>query len=109
MVSGKDAGGAERYALSVLDGLEAESIHIFREAAAERARPVMFSPGRIPFPLLHIDTSFSLRDAHGQRDPKSQRPEPWNLCNTRVGPGAIAPPAASCCWTPPRSKPSAPA
>ncbi len=59
-----------------LKALEAESIHIFREVAAEFARPVMlysigkdssvmlrlaqkaFYPGRIPFPLLHVDTSF---------------------------------------------------
>jgi sulfate adenylyltransferase subunit 2 len=30
---------------------------------------------------------FSLRDRHGQWDPKSQRPELWNLYNTRLGPG----------------------
>ena len=30
---------------------------------------------------------FSLRDAHGQWDPKRQRPEPWNLLNSRLGPG----------------------
>ncbi len=56
--------------------LEAESIYILREAAAEFAHPVMlysigkdssvmlrlaqkaFYPGKIPFPLLHIDTSY---------------------------------------------------
>ena len=62
--------------LSHLRALEAESIYILREAAAEFARPVMlysigkdssvmlrlaqkaFYPGKIPFPLLHIDTSY---------------------------------------------------
>jgi len=167
--------------------LEAESIHILREAAAEFARPVMlysigkdssvmlrlaqkaFYPGKIPFPLLHIDTSykfpemvefrdryareigaelivhknqealdaganpfvlgtqkccgllktkslldalaegeftaafggarrdeeksrakeriFSVRDQFGQWDPKNQRPELWNLFNSRVDKG----------------------
>lgn len=59
-----------------LKELEAESIFVLREAAAEFARPVMlysigkdssvmlrlaqkaFFPGKIPFPLLHIDTSY---------------------------------------------------
>ena len=62
--------------LEHLKMLEAESIFILREAAAEFARPVMlysigkdssvmlrlaqkaFYPGKIPFPLLHIDTSY---------------------------------------------------
>ena len=62
--------------LNHLQALEAESIYILREAAAEFARPVMlysigkdssvmlrlaqkaFYPGKIPFPLLHIDTSY---------------------------------------------------
>ena len=170
-----------------LRALEAESIHIIREVAAEFARPVMlysigkdssvllrlaqkaFYPAPIPFPLLHIDTTykfremiafrdeqaaaigarlivhtnteaiadgtqpfavgtqrccgllktkalldalqaggfdaafggarrdeersrakervFSLRDAHGQWDPKRQRPEPWRLLNSRLHPG----------------------
>ena len=170
--------------LSHLRALEAESIFILREAAAEFARPVMlysigkdssvmlrlaqkaFYPGRIPFPLLHVDTSYkfpemiefrdsyakrvgaelivhrnegalgqganpftlgtqkccgllktkslldalhegrfdaafggarrdeeksrakervySFRDAHGQWDPKNQRPELWNLFNSRI-------------------------
>jgi sulfate adenylyltransferase subunit 2 len=62
--------------IGYLKQLEAESIFILREAAAEFARPVMlysigkdssvmlrlaqkaFHPGKIPFPLLHIDTSY---------------------------------------------------
>src|ERR1700720_534669 len=170
--------------LSHLKALEAESIYILREAAAEFSRPVMlysigkdssvmlrlaqkaFHPGKIPFPLLHVDTSYkfpemiefrdsytreigaqlivhrneealaqranpfslgtqkccgllktrslldalaeggfdaafggarrdeeksrakeriySLRDSHGQWDPKNQRPELWNLFNSRI-------------------------
>jgi len=167
--------------------LEAESIHIFREVAAECQRPVLlysigkdssvllrlaqkaFHPGSIPFPLLHIDTGykfaemiefrdrytaelglklivhtnmaahaeganpfawgtqrccgalktqalldglrqggfdaaiggarrdeersrakervFSFRDSRGQWDPRNQRPELWNLFNTRIHAG----------------------
>jgi sulfate adenylyltransferase subunit 2 len=66
--------------------LEAESIHILREVAAEFARPVMlysigkdssvmlrlaqkaFYPGPIPFPLLHVDTSFKFREMLEFRD-----------------------------------------
>jgi len=170
--------------LTHLEALEAESIYILREAAAEFSRPVMlysigkdssvmlrlaekaFYPGKIPFPLLHIDTSYkfpemiefrdsyareigaelivhqnrdalqqgtnpfdlgtqkccgllktkalldalaegefnaafggarrdeeksrakeriySFRDAHGQWDPKNQRPELWNILNSRI-------------------------
>src|ERR1700730_11249316 len=170
--------------LSHLQSLEAESIHILREATAEFSRPVMlysigkdssvmlrlaqkaFFPGKLPFPLLHIDTSYkftemisfrdsyareigaelivhrneeaignganpfslgtqrccgllktkslldglarggfnaafggarrdeeksrakeriySFRDARGQWDPKNQRPELWNLFNSRI-------------------------
>src|SRR5579864_6065807 len=185
--------GGERDALltpqkiNYLRVLEAESIHILREAVAEFARPVMlysigkdssvmlrlaqkaFFPGKIPFPLLHIDTSYkfpemiefrdrytkeigaelivhqnrealaqganpfllgtqkccgllktkalldaleaggfnaafggarrdeeksrakeriySFRDSHGQWDKKNQRPELWNIFNSRIGPG----------------------
>ncbi len=177
----------EDYRLSNLDALEAESIHILREVAAEFERPVLlysvgkdsstlvrlaqkaFAPGPIPFPLLHVDTGFkfkemyefrdqfckdigveliverneeaisegsnpwdlgtqqccgllktrgllmalrkgaydvaiggarrdeeksrakervySFRDAQGQWDPKTQRPELWNIYNGRLGPG----------------------
>ena len=66
--------------LSHLQQLEAESIQIIREAAAEFDKPVMlysigkdssvllrlalkaFAPGRIPFPLLHIDTTWKFRE-----------------------------------------------
>ncbi len=174
------------YRLSHIDALEAESIYILREVAAEFQRPVLlfsggkdsicmlrlaekaFRPAKFPFPLMHIDTGhnfpelidfrdrraaqlgeklivrtvedaiakgiarptpgessrnrlqtptllaaieefkfdcaiggarrdeekarakeriFSLRDAFGQWDPKNQRPEIWNLFNTRINPG----------------------
>jgi sulfate adenylyltransferase subunit 2 len=72
--------------LSHLKSLEAESIYILREAVAEFAHPVMlysigkdssvmlrlaqkaFFPGRIPFPLLHIDTSYKFPEMITFRD-----------------------------------------
>jgi sulfate adenylyltransferase subunit 2 len=72
--------------LTHLRALEAESIHILREVAAEFAKPVMlysigkdssvmlrlaqkaFYPGPIPFPLLHIDTSFKFKEMIEFRD-----------------------------------------
>jgi sulfate adenylyltransferase subunit 2 len=69
-----------------LDELEAESIHIFREVVAEFERPVMlysigkdssvllrlaqkaFAPAPIPFPLLHIDTTWKFRAMIELRD-----------------------------------------
>jgi sulfate adenylyltransferase subunit 2 len=175
------------YQLSQLDALEAESIHVLREVAAEFERPVLlfsggkdsvvmlalaeraFWPARMPFPVMHVDTGhnfaevltfrdqrvaelgvrlivasvqesidsgrvaeetgrwasrnrlqtttlldaieehqfdavfggarrdeekarakermFSFRDEFGQWDPKNQRPELWNLYNTRIRKG----------------------
>jgi sulfate adenylyltransferase subunit 2 len=72
--------------LNHLKILEAESIYILREAAAEFARPVMlysigkdssvmlrlaqkaFFPGKIPFPLLHVDTSYKFPEMIAFRD-----------------------------------------
>jgi len=72
--------------LSHLKVLEAESIYILREAVAEFARPVMlysigkdssvmlrlaqkaFYPGKIPFPLLHVDTSYKFPEMIEFRD-----------------------------------------
>jgi sulfate adenylyltransferase subunit 2 len=72
--------------LSHLDRVEAESIHILRETVAEAARPVMlysmgkdsavmlhlarkaFYPGPLPFPLLHVDTTWKFRDMYANRD-----------------------------------------
>jgi sulfate adenylyltransferase subunit 2 len=68
------------YLLTDLKQLEAESIHIIREVAAEFENPVMlysigkdssvlvrlamkaFHPGPVPFPLLHIDTGWKFRE-----------------------------------------------
>jgi len=73
-------------ALSYLDRLEAESIHILRETVAETRRPVMlysigkdsavmlhlakkaFAPGPLPFPLLHVDTSWKFKAMYALRD-----------------------------------------
>ena len=72
--------------LTHLQQLEAESIHIIREVAAEFQRPVLlysvgkdssvlvrlaekaFHPGPIPFPLLHVDTGFKFREMLEFRD-----------------------------------------
>jgi sulfate adenylyltransferase subunit 2 len=72
--------------LDHLRALEAESIHIIREVAAEFERPVMlysigkdssvllrlaqkaFHPGPIPFPLLHVDTTYKFREMIEFRD-----------------------------------------
>ena len=72
--------------LSHLDLIEAESIHIFREAAAQFRKPVLlysigkdstvllhlarkaFYPRKPPFPLLHVDTTWKFRDMIAFRD-----------------------------------------
>jgi sulfate adenylyltransferase subunit 2 len=74
------------YLLSQLDVLEAESIHIMREVAAEFERPVLlfsggkdsivmlalaeraFSPARIPFPVMHVDTGHNFGEVLAYRD-----------------------------------------
>src|SRR6266481_8483243 len=74
------------YNLTHLKVLEAESIHIMREVAAEFERPVMlysigkdsscllrlaqkaFYPAPIPFPLLHVDTTYKFREMIDFRD-----------------------------------------
>ena len=76
----------ERLHLSNLEMLEAESIHVIREVAAEFARPVMlysvgkdssvmvrlaqkaFAPGPLPFPLLHVDTGMKFPEMYRFRD-----------------------------------------
>src|SRR3984893_6605166 len=85
-LSNRAANQAVKRRLSQLKSLEAESIYILREAAAEFARPVMlysigkdssvmlrlaqkaFFPGKIPFPLLHVDTSYKLPEMIEFRD-----------------------------------------
>ncbi len=72
--------------VSHLDALESESLHILREVAAEFERPVMlfsggkdsivmlrlaekaFYPGRIPFPLMHVDTGHNFDEVIDYRD-----------------------------------------
>ncbi|PHX74835.1 MAG: sulfate adenylyltransferase subunit CysD [Chitinophagaceae bacterium] len=72
--------------LNYLEQLEAESIHIFREIAAQFERPALlfsggkdsitlvhlarkaFAPGKIPFPLVHIDTGHNFQEALDYRD-----------------------------------------
>src|ERR1700722_10369301 len=74
------------YNLTHLKQLEAESIQIIREVAAEFANPVMlysigkdssvmvrlaqkaFHPGRLPFPLLHVDTTWKFKEMTRFRD-----------------------------------------
>ncbi len=104
--------------LEHLQMLEAESIFVLREAAAEFARPVMlysigkdssvmlrlaqkaFHPGKIPFPLLHIDTGYKFpemiqfRDwyarevgaeliVHSNRTAQAEGANPWSLGTQR--------------------------
>jgi sulfate adenylyltransferase subunit 2 len=75
-----------QYELSHLQALEAESIHIFREVAAELERPVLlfsggkdsivllrlaekaFRPGKFPFPIMHVDTGHNFREVVEFRD-----------------------------------------
>ena len=78
------------YSLTHLKQLEAESIHIIREVAAEFRNPVMlysigkdssvmlhlalkaFFPGKLPFPLLHVDTTWKFKEMIEFRE--QQRP-----------------------------------
>ncbi|MFL5915647.1 MAG: sulfate adenylyltransferase subunit CysD [Gaiellaceae bacterium] len=73
-------------ALSHLDELESEAVHIFREVAAELERPVLlfsggkdsivllrlaekaFRPGKFPFPIMHVDTGHNFTEAIEYRD-----------------------------------------
>ena len=75
---------------SYLDQLEAESIHIMRETVAETDRPVMlysigkdssvllhlaqkaFYPGKLPFPVLHVDTTWKFREMIEFRDARAK-------------------------------------
>src|ERR1035438_1721315 len=74
------------YSLSQLEVLEAESIHMMREVAAEFERPVLlfsggkdsivmlalaeraFWPARIPFPVMHVDTGHNFTEVIEYRD-----------------------------------------
>ena len=81
----------KRKVMTHLDRLESESIHILREVAAEFRRPVMlysigkdsgvmlhlalkaFAPGKPPFPLLHVDTTWKFREMIRFRDETAAR------------------------------------
>ncbi|MEU6232293.1 sulfate adenylyltransferase subunit CysD [Kitasatospora sp. NPDC047058] len=81
---GQNPGGP--FALSHLDALEAESVHIFREVAGEFERPVIlfsggkdsivmlhlalkaFAPAPVPFSLLHVDTGHNFPEVIAYRD-----------------------------------------
>src|SRR2546430_353761 len=89
------------YSLSQLDVLEAESIHIMREVAAEFERPVLlfsggkdsivmlalaeraFWPAKIPFPVMHVDTGHNFPEVIEFRDRRAGGP--------RLPPGRGAP------------------
>ena len=79
------------YELSHLRALEAESIHIFREVAAEFERPVLlfsggkdsvvmlhvaaraFHPAKLPFPVMHVDTGHNFDEVLAFRDHTVER------------------------------------
>jgi sulfate adenylyltransferase subunit 2 len=83
-------GAAHRTAAGHLRQLEAESIFIMREVAAEFRKPVMlysigkdssvllhlamkaFTPGKPPFPLLHVDTTWKFREMIAFRDQRAR-------------------------------------
>src|ERR1700737_3323401 len=74
------------YSLSQLEVLEAESIHVMREVAAEFERPVLlfsggkdsivmlalaeraFWPAKVPFPIMHVDTGHNFTEVLEYRD-----------------------------------------
>ncbi|RZJ41711.1 MAG: sulfate adenylyltransferase subunit CysD, partial [Brevundimonas sp.] len=76
----------------LLDGLEAEALHIIREIVAETERPVMlfsagkdsavmlhlarkaFAPAALPFPLLHVDTMWKFAEMYVFRDALAAQP-----------------------------------
>ena len=80
-----------QYELSHLRSLEAEAIHIIREVAAEFERPVLlfsggkdsivmlhlaikaFAPGRLPFPVMHVDTGHNFEEVIATRDALVER------------------------------------
>jgi len=84
------------YSLSNLRELEAEAIHVIREVAAEFENPVMlysigkdssvmvrlaekaFYPGKVPFPLMHIDSKWKFREMVEFRDNYAKE-KGWNL------------------------------
>ena len=92
LVLHRDAGKS----LTHLERLEAESIHIMREVAAECEKPVMlysigkdsavmlhlaikaFYPSKPPFPLMHVDTGWKFRDMYALREATAKKSD-WEL------------------------------
>ena len=92
--------------LSHLDWLEAEAIHILREVVATCERPVLmysigkdsatllhlarkaFHPAPLPFPLLHVDTTWKFRDMYQMRDQIAAEPDVRLIVHTN--PEALA-------------------
>jgi sulfate adenylyltransferase subunit 2 len=92
----KAAPRAVNQSLTHLERLEAESIHIIREVAAECEKPVMlysigkdsavmlhlaikaFYPSKPPFPLLHVDTGWKFRDMYAMRAATAKKYD-WEL------------------------------
>src|SRR5512147_2260318 len=86
MAAVKSRAEVSAHRLTHLKQLEAESIHIIREVAAEFENPVMlysigkdssvlvrlaikaFYPAKLPFPLMHVDTTWKFRDMITFRD-----------------------------------------
>ena len=86
MDRGSGVAGSGQYQLSQVQNIEAASIHVIREVAAEFERPVLlfsggkdsvvmfrlaqkaFSPGRIPFPIMHVDTGHNFPEVLEFRD-----------------------------------------
>ena len=85
-MTSQEAPAVGQYELSHLRSLEAEAIHIIREVAAEFERPVLlfsggkdsivmlhlalkaFRPGRLPFPVMHVDTGHNFDEVIATRD-----------------------------------------
>lgn len=90
MLASLDAAARAVPDLTHLQRLEAESIHIMREVAAEAEKPVMlysvgkdsavmlhlamkaFAPGKPPFPLMHVNTTWKFRDMISFRDQRAR-------------------------------------
>ena len=86
MDRGTGVAGSGQYQMSQLQNIEAQSIHVMREVAAEFERPVLlfsggkdsvvmlrlaqkaFWPGRIPFPVMHVDTGHNFTEVLEFRD-----------------------------------------
>src|SRR5262249_23198636 len=91
VIGSRDRDSAPETSTTHLDNLEAESIHVLREAAACFENPVLlysigkdssvllhlackaFAPAKPPFPLLHVDTTWKFREMIAFRDETARR------------------------------------